>query len=168
MAAASWDSVIFDVGQQSLVRVPTLEPLRGSKAHVQELLDRCADREGAGRRTARPLSRLPVTDSDRTGTGDFRHVRPHPDTLCLLRSVPPSIGGRTRGGRHGHSVKAGSPAPPSSARRSRKSATRTPADVAERHEKLTDDVDAILDDIDEVLETNPEDFVRSFVQKGGQ
>lgn len=42
------------------------------------------------------------------------------------------------------------------------------ADLAERHEKLTDDVDAILDDIDEVLETNPEDFVRSFVQKGGQ
>lgn len=42
------------------------------------------------------------------------------------------------------------------------------SDVAERHEKLTDDVDAILDDIDEVLETNPEDFVRSFVQKGGQ
>jgi ubiquitin-like protein Pup len=44
----------------------------------------------------------------------------------------------------------------------------TTSDVAERHEKLTDDVDAILDDIDEVLETNPEDFVRSFVQKGGQ
>jgi ubiquitin-like protein Pup len=44
----------------------------------------------------------------------------------------------------------------------------TSTDVAERHEKLTDDVDAILDDIDEVLETNPEDFVRSFVQKGGQ
>jgi prokaryotic ubiquitin-like protein Pup len=41
-------------------------------------------------------------------------------------------------------------------------------EVAERHEKLSDDVDAILDDIDEVLETNPEDFVRSFVQKGGQ
>jgi proteasome accessory factor A len=42
IAAASWDSVIFDIGQQSLVRVPTLEPLRGTKAHVQELLDRCA------------------------------------------------------------------------------------------------------------------------------
>jgi proteasome accessory factor PafA2 len=41
VAAASWDSVIFDVGQQSLVRVPTLEPLRGSKAHVEELLNRC-------------------------------------------------------------------------------------------------------------------------------
>ena len=44
----------------------------------------------------------------------------------------------------------------------------TSSDVAERHDKLSDDVDAILDDIDEVHETNPEDFVRSFVQKGGQ
>jgi prokaryotic ubiquitin-like protein Pup len=41
-------------------------------------------------------------------------------------------------------------------------------DVAERREKLTEDVDAILDEIDEVLETNAEDFVRAFVQKGGQ
>jgi ubiquitin-like protein Pup len=41
-------------------------------------------------------------------------------------------------------------------------------DVAERHEKLTEDVDAILDEIDDVLETNAEDFVRSFVQKGGE
>jgi ubiquitin-like protein Pup len=40
--------------------------------------------------------------------------------------------------------------------------------VAERKEKLDDDVDAILDEIDEVLESNAEDFVRSFVQKGGQ
>ncbi len=41
VAAASWDSVIFDVGRESLQRVPTLEPLRGTKAHVGELLDRC-------------------------------------------------------------------------------------------------------------------------------
>ncbi len=44
----------------------------------------------------------------------------------------------------------------------------TSSDVAERHEKLTEDVDAILDEIDDVLETNAEDFVRAFVQKGGQ
>ena len=31
-----------------------------------------------------------------------------------------------------------------------------------------EDVDAILDEIDEVLETNAEDFVKSFIQKGGQ
>ena len=42
LAAASWDSVIFDLpGRESLQRVPTLDPLRGSKAHVGELLDRC-------------------------------------------------------------------------------------------------------------------------------
>src|SRR4051812_2280575 len=39
VAAASWDSVIFDVGRDSLQRVPTLEPLRGTKAHVGRLLD---------------------------------------------------------------------------------------------------------------------------------
>jgi ubiquitin-like protein Pup len=38
----------------------------------------------------------------------------------------------------------------------------------ERQEKLTDDVDAILDEIDEVLEENAEEFVRSYVQKGGE
>jgi Pup amidohydrolase len=41
VAAASWDSVIFDVGRESLQRVPMLEPLRGTKAHVDELLARC-------------------------------------------------------------------------------------------------------------------------------
>ena len=41
-------------------------------------------------------------------------------------------------------------------------------DVQERHEKLSEDVDAILDEIDEVLESNAEDFVKSFIQKGGQ
>ncbi|MDP3712879.1 MAG: depupylase/deamidase Dop [Mycobacteriales bacterium] len=41
VAAASWDSVIFDVGRESLQRVPTLEPLRGTRAHVGELLDAC-------------------------------------------------------------------------------------------------------------------------------
>ena len=45
VAAASWDSVIFDVGRESLVRVPTLEPLRGSKLHVGPLLDRCVRAE---------------------------------------------------------------------------------------------------------------------------
>src|SRR3989440_1710056 len=41
VVAASWDSVIFDVGRESLVRVPMMEPLRGTKAHVGMLFDRC-------------------------------------------------------------------------------------------------------------------------------
>ncbi|HVM27364.1 MAG TPA: depupylase/deamidase Dop [Mycobacteriales bacterium] len=42
VAAASWDSVIFDLGRESLQRVPTLEPLRGTRAHVGALLDSCS------------------------------------------------------------------------------------------------------------------------------
>ncbi|SFI58926.1 depupylase/deamidase Dop [Amycolatopsis sacchari] len=45
IAAASWDSVIFDVGRESLVRIPTLEPLRGTKAHVGALLEASATAE---------------------------------------------------------------------------------------------------------------------------
>jgi prokaryotic ubiquitin-like protein Pup len=47
-------------------------------------------------------------------------------------------------------------------------AAQTTSDVQERHEKLSEDVDSILDEIDEVLEENAEEFVRSYVQKGGQ
>jgi ubiquitin-like protein Pup len=35
-------------------------------------------------------------------------------------------------------------------------------------ETQTDDVDELLDEIDEVLEANAEEFVRSYVQKGGE
>jgi len=46
VAAASWDSVILDLpGRESLQRVPTIDPLRGSEAHVGELFDRCTSAE---------------------------------------------------------------------------------------------------------------------------
>ncbi|MBI3648243.1 MAG: proteasome accessory factor PafA2 [Actinobacteria bacterium] len=38
IAAASWDSLIVDVGTDALQRIPMREPLRGTKAHVEELL----------------------------------------------------------------------------------------------------------------------------------
>ncbi len=42
IAAASWDSVVFDLpGHDSLQRVPTVDPLRGTEAHVRDLLARC-------------------------------------------------------------------------------------------------------------------------------
>ena len=39
---------------------------------------------------------------------------------------------------------------------------------SERGEKLKGELDDLLDEIDEVLEENAEDFVKSYVQKGGQ
>jgi ubiquitin-like protein Pup len=41
-------------------------------------------------------------------------------------------------------------------------------DVQDRVGKLAEDVDSLLDEIDDVLEENAEDFVKSYVQKGGQ
>ncbi|MCH0539451.1 ubiquitin-like protein Pup [Streptomyces sp. MUM 203J] len=41
-------------------------------------------------------------------------------------------------------------------------------DLKERQEQLSDDVDSVLDEIDDVLESNAEEFVKSFVQKGGE
>ena len=47
-------------------------------------------------------------------------------------------------------------------------ATPDTSDVQERNAKLTDDVDDLLDEIDDVLEENAEEFVRGYIQKGGQ
>ena len=43
----------------------------------------------------------------------------------------------------------------------------TPA-VSEQGEKIKAELDDLLDEIDSVLEDNAEDFVRNYVQKGGQ
>jgi ubiquitin-like protein Pup len=43
----------------------------------------------------------------------------------------------------------------------------TPA-TSERGEKIKAELDDLLDEIDEVLEDNAEEFVRNYVQKGGQ
>ena len=40
--------------------------------------------------------------------------------------------------------------------------------TSESGEKLKAELDDLLDEIDGVLETNAEDFVKSYVQKGGQ
>jgi ubiquitin-like protein Pup len=40
--------------------------------------------------------------------------------------------------------------------------------ATESGEKLKAELDDLLDEIDEVLESNAEDFVKSYVQKGGQ
>jgi ubiquitin-like protein Pup len=43
-----------------------------------------------------------------------------------------------------------------------------PAAPAGQTQTSDADVDAILDEIDDVLESNAEEFVKGFVQKGGQ
>ena len=46
VVAASWDSLVFDVpGQEALQRIATTEPTRGTRAHVEALLDASPDVE---------------------------------------------------------------------------------------------------------------------------
>src|SRR2546423_3940940 len=43
IVAASWDSMIFDTGRDVLQRVPMREPLRGTRVHVETLLEEAGD-----------------------------------------------------------------------------------------------------------------------------
>ena len=40
--------------------------------------------------------------------------------------------------------------------------------TSETGEKIKAELDDLLDEIDDVLETNAEDFVKSYIQKGGE
>jgi ubiquitin-like protein Pup len=61
-------------------------------------------------------------------------------------------------------------------RKSSSTPSETPADEIDElaigrnthAENLKADLDQLLDDIDSILETNAEDFVNSYVQKGGE
>lgn len=53
--------------------------------------------------------------------------------------------------------------------REREAATEAEAPATSKQgEKIKAELDDLLDEIDEVLETNAEEFVKSYVQKGGQ
>ena len=41
VVAANWDSLILDVGSDPLRRIPMMEPLRGTRAHVESLFEEC-------------------------------------------------------------------------------------------------------------------------------
>lgn len=41
VVAANWDSMVFDTGDDTLRRVPMMEPARGTSDHVGTLLDEC-------------------------------------------------------------------------------------------------------------------------------
>jgi ubiquitin-like protein Pup len=41
-------------------------------------------------------------------------------------------------------------------------------ELAKKGKKIKEDLDNLLDEIDEILEENAEEFVKSYVQRGGQ
>ncbi len=57
---------------------------------------------------------------------------------------------------------------PSQARENEEHSVEEAPARSESGEKLKAELDDLLDEIDEVLETNAEDFVKSYIQKGGE
>ena len=56
-------------------------------------------------------------------------------------------------------------------RRRKPSETEAPApsrEATEKGKKLEKDMDELIDEIDEVLEENAEEFVKNYVQRGGE
>jgi len=47
-------------------------------------------------------------------------------------------------------------------------APQTKASVTEKGKKLKEEMDTLMDEIDEILEENAEEFVRNYVQRGGE
>ena len=43
VVAANWDSLVFDTGESNLVRVPMMDPLRGTRSLVEGILDESQD-----------------------------------------------------------------------------------------------------------------------------
>ena len=41
-------------------------------------------------------------------------------------------------------------------------------EIAKKGKKIKEDVDKLLDEIDDILEENAEEFVKSYVQRGGE
>jgi len=60
LVAANWDSLVFEVGDDTLKRVPMMEPLRGTKERVDTVLDQVAN--------AAELVRALGGSNGRTGT----------------------------------------------------------------------------------------------------
>ena len=48
------------------------------------------------------------------------------------------------------------------------SEARPASNIKERGETLKEDLDRIIDEIDEVLEENAEEFLKNYVQRGGE
>ena len=163
VVAASWDSVIFDVAGPA-------HPAAGADA-------RAAQGHRGGRRRPRalgPRRRVaargtraqrggPPPAARRSARPSHGVPRPVPST-SLIRTAPTRLGAvhlqeespwpvRSRSSRSVVTT-AGRTTPP-------RPRPRAPA-------VQTSEIDDILDEIDGVLESNAEEFVRGFVQKGGQ
>ena len=146
VVGASWDSVIFDLpDRRRLQRIPTREPLRGNRELTGKLFAEASFRGGfyygvVGTQQRAPRGNISMRDTPRSS---------HHKEAIMATQDRKSADSRREDEEYDDE-----PTPEPAA---------APAAQAE-----TEGTDDLLDEIDGVLEQNAEEFVRGFVQKGGQ
>ena len=145
-------AIIFDIGRETLQRVPMLEPTRGTAAHTAAVLDASP--------TAEDLIRNLQADPPSTDAPWLRRPWPGHGTIASTL-VQGGTMARDSGGGAEQKRRA---------RQAGRRAGRAQAspDIQEKGEELKEELDALLDEIDDVLEENAEEFVKQYVQKGGE
>ena len=143
IAAASWDSLIMDTGPDALQRIP------------------CASRSAAPASTSR-------TSCARPRTPPRWWPRLRVQSRCPARTARRI--GTPRDEESDDAAGAGAEAIQKKGGGGDDDADATPArrTTSSKAAELKEEMDDILDEIDSVLEENAEEFVKSYVQKGGE
>ena len=149
---AGWDAIIFDIGRETLQRVPMLEPTRGTAAHTAAVLDASP--------TAEDLIRNSSLDPPSTDAPWLRRPWPGHGTIASTL-VQGGTMARDSGG--GAEQKRRTPG-----KQDAEQDAQASPDIQEKGEEPKEELDALLDEIDDVLEENAEEFVKQYVQKGGE
>ena len=150
----NWDSISFGVGDEPIKRILMAEPLKGTKAHVADLLDSSTD-------CRRPGQEPPGLSPDVERSPPMRistHIRSHSSGSHRepLPIYATAEGGQKQAPRKGGDDSDG------------EDGAKGPQKLAKKGEELKEEMDALVDEIDEVLEENAEEFVKNYVQRGGE
>ena len=94
------------------------------------------------------------TRNAQRGSGEVVHIAPSEEYHILAKVVDMAAGDQKQTKR--------SDAPQET------SEARPASNIKERGETLKEDLDRIIDEIDDVLEENAEEFVKNYVQRGGE
>ena len=144
IAAASWDSMIFDTGRKPCSGSPCASRCAARASTCDGLLERAARRGEPGRPPALLARRTP-------GPPGRMACPTGPEGGCERAAGAGAEEDPAKGGRRG-----------------RRRATPVRSQSASKAEELKEEMDEILDEIDSVLEENAEEFIKTYVQKGGE
>ena len=163
----NWDSISFGNGDEPIKRVMMSEPLRGIEGPrrraprglsstaadlVQEPARLIGTRQRVGENMARDVNR---SAREYDETIQWQRTRKNATTPALQRQAEARRKSR-------------SPRPVATRTRAADAKGRSSKKMAKKGEELKEEMDSLVDEIDAVLEENAEEFVKNYVQRGGE